>query len=196
MIAQINISPEEKERHDKARKFLLWLGIGSIIMAFAGLTSGYVVSRSSAKEWLVFELPSLFYFSTAIIMLSSVTMNWALASVKTANTKNSRIALLLTLALGACFAITQFAAWNELNSQNIFFTGKGHSNSGSYLFVLSGLHLAHLAGGIIALVVVYIKNINNKYTPANYMGVKLCAIYWHFLDVLWVYLFLFLYFIR
>lgn len=192
----MNISPEERERHNKARKFLLWLGIGSIIMAFAGLTSGYVVSRSSAKEWLIFELPSLFYFSTAIIMLSSVTMNWALASVKGANTKSSRIALLLTLVLGVCFILAQFAAWKELTAQNIFFTGPGHSNSGSYLYFLSGLHIAHLVVGIIALVVVNIKNINNKYSPANYLGVKLCAIYWHFLDVLWVYLFLFLYFIR
>jgi cytochrome c oxidase subunit 3 len=186
---------EEKLRHEKARKFLLWIGIGSMVMAFAGLTSAYMVRRG-AGNWLQFELPTMFYFSTAIILLSSVTMNWALSSVKEGKTKNSRIALLSTLALGICFVFTQFSAWSSLVDQNIFFTGSSSNASGSFLYILSGLHLAHLAAGLMALVVVNVKNINNKYNPSDYLGVKLCALFWHFLDGLWVYLFLFLYFIR
>lgn len=196
MSADINTNmSEEKLRHEKGRTFLLWLGVAGMSMAFAGLTSAYVVRRG-AGNWLEFELPSMFYFSTALILLSSVTMNWALSSVKQGNIKNSRLALLLTLILGVCFVFTQFWGWDELTDQNIFFTGTSSNAAGSFLFVLSGLHLAHLAAGLIALVVVNIKNSQQKYSPANYIGVKLCAIFWHFLDGLWVYLFLFLYFIR
>lgn len=190
------LATEEKRIiRSKAAIPLLWVSIVAMIMIFGSLTSGYVVSRGKAG-WLHFELPQLFYISTAIILLSSATMNWALASAKKNDFKNIKIGVLLTLLLGIAFVICQFKAWGQLVDQNVFFTGKSSSVSGSYLYVLTGLHIAHLAFGLAALLVVLVKSIQQKYNSENILGIRLCAIFWHFLDILWIYLFIFLLFVR
>lgn len=191
----MELSQEEKIKHEKGRVFLMWLGIGSIVMAFAGLTSAYIVRRGDGN-WLEFQLPGMFYISTAVILISSVTINLALSGLKKGNKQQVKSMLLITLLLGFAFMITQFLAWGDLTSQNIFFTGKASNAAGSFLYVLTGLHLAHLVGGIISLIVVNVRNILGKYSSEDFLGVRICAIYWHFLDGLWVYLFLFLLFIR
>ena len=94
------------------------------------------------------------------------------------------------------FVICQFQAWGQLVEQSVFFAGKSSSVSGSYLYVLTGLHLAHLAFGLSALLVVWVKSIMQKYNSENLLGIRLCAVFWHFLDVLWIFLFLFLLFVR
>ena len=186
---------EKKEIREKVAKPLLWIGMVSMSMVFAGLTSAYVV-RLGKGEWLSFELPQLFYFSTAFIMISSVTMNWVLVSAKKDNFKNVKIASLLTLLLGIAFIVCQFKAWGTLVDAHIVFAGKYSNPAGSFLYVLTGLHLVHLLGGLIAVTVVWAKSLKQKYNSQNLLGLKLCAIFWHFLDVLWIYLFLFLLFIR
>jgi cytochrome c oxidase subunit 3 len=169
-------------------KVLLWLSIVSMIMMFAGLTSGYIV-RQADGNWLVFELPRIFYFSTAAILLSSISMQWALQSVKKDNIPNLRTGLIITLGLGLVFAFAQFMAWSRLVEMGVFFTG---NPAGSFLYVLTGLHLAHLTGGLIALMVLTSRAIQGRYHSGNHLGVRLCTTYWHFLDGLWVYLFIFL----
>ena len=186
---------EKKEIREKSAKPLLWLGMVSMAMIFAGLTSAYVV-RQGKGDWLKFELPQLFYISTAIIIISSVTMNWVLSSAKNNNYKNVKLASLITLILGFAFVICQFKAWGTLVDQKVFFAGKYSNAAGSYLYILTGLHLLHLIGGILALLLVWVKSLKNKYNSENLLGIKLCAIFWHFLDVLWIYLFLFLLFFR
>ena len=186
---------EKKEIREKSAKPLLWLGMVSMAMIFAGLTSAYVV-RQGKGDWLKFELPQLFYISTAIIIISSVTMNWVLSSAKNNNYKNVKLASLITLILGFAFVICQFKAWGTLVDQKVFFAGKYSNAAGSYLYILTGLHLLHLIGGILALLLVWVKSLKNKYTSENLLGIKLCAIFWHFLDVLWIYLFLVLLFFR
>jgi len=192
----MNISIEEKEAtRKKVAKPLLWLGIVSMIMLFAGLTSAYVV-RHAAGNWLAFELPQLFYLSTALILMSSITMNWAIMSAKKGNLKNIKTALTLTLLLGIGFALSQFGAWSQLINTGIFFTGNTSNASGQFLYILTLLHLLHLAGGIITVSVSLSQSLKEKYNPQNLLGLQLCATYWHFLDILWIYLFLFLLFIR
>ena len=186
---------EKKEIREKSAKPLLWLGMVSMAMIFAGLTSAYVV-RQGKGDWLKFELPQLFYISTAVIIISSVTMNWVLSSAKNNNYKNVKLASLITLILGFAFVICQFKAWGTLVDQKVFFAGKYSNAAGSYLYILTGLHLLHLVGGILALLLVWVKSLKNKYNSENLLGIKLCAIFWHFLDVLWIYLFLFLLFFR
>jgi cytochrome c oxidase subunit 3 len=186
---------EQKITRNKVAIPLLWLSIVAMIMIFASMTSAYVVSRGKGG-WLHFELPQLFYVSTAIILMSSVTMNWTLASARKNDFKNVKIAALLTLLLGIAFIICQFKAWGQLVDQKVFFAGKSSSGSGSYLYALTGLHLAHLIFGFFALLVVWVKSIGQRYDSENLLGIRLCAIFWHFLDVLWIYLFLFLLFVR
>jgi cytochrome c oxidase subunit III len=208
----------ETQKEQSAKRSLLWFGIISIVMLFAGLTSAYLVRQGEGK-WLQFAMPDLFMVSTLVILASSVTMQRAVVSAKKNNQAAMKIALLLTLVLGFGFVLFQYLAWKELVSQGIYFVGaikdvtapstyvaagnetvEDAANIGnvaaSFLYAITGLHVAHLVGGILVLFFVSIKAMLGKYTASNYNGVRLCAIYWHFLDGLWIYLFLFLWYIR
>lgn len=192
----MSITIEEKlEIRGKAAKPMLWLAIVSMVMIFAGLTSAYVV-RQAKGDWQNFDLPIKFYISTSLILLSSITMNWALISAKKNNLKNVKQALVVTLALGVAFVVFQFLGWGDLVKQQIFFAGKLSNASGSFLYIITGVHLAHLLAGLISLVVTLFMAVKEKYNPDNLLGLHLCSIYWHFLAILWVYLFLFLLFIH
>jgi cytochrome c oxidase subunit 3 len=180
------------EKNKSTKKLLLWIAIGSMIMLFAGLTSGYIV-RKMEGDWLEFKLPLAFYLSTSIIVLSSITMNMALVNARKNKFAQLNLYLLITLLLGIGFIISQFAGYSSLVKNNVYLVG---NPSGSFLYLLSGLHIVHLAGGLIALLVVNIKARMKKYNSEKTLGIELCATYWHFLDVLWIYLFLFLLFIH
>ncbi len=184
-----------KQAQRKAAKPLLYIGIVSIVMLFAGLTSAYVV-RADNGNWLVFKLPDILLISTALIVTSSLTMFVAQQAIKKNNLKLTAICIFITLGLGIGFFCTQYAGWKELTSQGIYFMGKASNASGSFLYLIAIVHLAHMVGGLIALIVSLTKTLLKKYSSADYLGIELTAIYWHFLDLLWVYLFLFLYFYR
>lgn len=183
---------EKKEIRIKSRMALTWLGIVSIIMMFSGLTSGYIV-RMDEGDWVRFEMPSVFYISTAVILLSSLAMNYAMQNVKKGNLQGLKTGVLITLTLGFIFTLTQWLGWVDLVRNGIHFVG---NPSGSFFYVLTGLHLVHLLVGIISLIVVSINAGNKKYTSENYLGLRICALYWHFLGVLWIYLFLFLLYVK
>jgi cytochrome c oxidase subunit III len=172
------------------QKVLLGIGIGSIIMLFAGLTSGYIV-RQAEGNWRFFEMPSVFYVSSVIILMSSFTMQMAVRAVKKDDLSQVKTYLLLTLGLGLAFVFSQFLGWNELVKNNVYFADK-QTPSGSFFYVLTGLHLAHLAFGLLGLIITSSKSIRERYSSQNFMGISLCAIYWHFLGGLWIYLFVFL----
>jgi cytochrome c oxidase subunit 3 len=185
----------KEEMRQKTAKPMMGIAIGSMIMLFAGLTSALVV-RKGEGNWLQFDMPQYFYFSTAVMLLSSLTMNMASSASK--NNQHSKIKTMLglTLTLGLIFIILQVAGWGQLYDQKVVFAGKESNASGSFMYVLTGLHLAHLVGGIIYLLVVFGGSLKEKYNSNNRLSIQLCAIYWHFLDLLWIYLFLFLLFIR
>lgn len=217
MVAEYNKAEEQAVRA-KAKRSVIWLGIISIIMLFAGLTSGYIVRQGEGK-WVEFALPAFFQLSTVLVILSSLSMQWSLVSIRKGQTKKFVNALILTALLGGGFVVSQYLAWSELFQQGIAFTGQikdiktdftyipagtetvedaGNAGNvaGSFLYVITGLHVVHLLGGIIALIIVLSRGIRNKYSSSNYNGVRMCAIYWHFLGALWVYLFFFLLYVR
>jgi len=190
------ISQEElKDIRNRTAKPLMWVGIVGMLMLFAGMTSAYIV-RQAEGNWLYFDLPDTFYVSTAVIIVSSLTMLFAQYAIKKGNTTLTTIMLLSTLVLGFVFAMLQFQAWGELVDTGVFFAGRESNASGSFLYALTGLHLAHLAGGLFALIFTSIKSILKKYSAEDHVGIGVAATYWHFLDILWVYLLLFLVFIR
>ncbi|MBL7901323.1 MAG: cytochrome c oxidase subunit 3 [Bacteroidia bacterium] len=186
---------EIKKAQRKAAKPLLYVGIVSIVMLFAGLTSAYVV-RADNGNWLVFQLPGIVILSTAIIVTSSVSMLLAQRAIKKDNHRLTSIALFITLVLGIAFFFTQYEGWKQLTAQGIYFIGKYSNASGSFLYLIALVHLAHMVGGLLALMVSFTKSLLKRYSSSDYLGLELTAIYWHFLDLLWVYLFLFLYFYR
>jgi len=190
------MSPEEAlDIKRKTAKPMLWVGIVSMIMLFAGLTSAYIV-RQAEGNWLYFDIPQPFYTSTIIIVISSLTIILAKWAIKRDNQMLSNSALLVTLLLGLVFAYSQFQGWVELVEMGVFFAGREANAAGSFLYVLTGLHMAHLGGGILALIFTSIKGLLGKYSAENHIGIDVAATYWHFLDILWIYLLLFLVFIR
>jgi cytochrome c oxidase subunit 3 len=196
MIEQSNLSKEEELRiKERSEMLLLWLGIASIIMIFAGLTSAYVV-RQAEGNWWYFDMPSLFYVNTAVIIVSSLTFIFATRYASKNDFSKTNMFLLITLLLGLVFVFIQFKAWGVLVEGGIFFTGAESNAAGSYLYVLSGVHLAHIFVGLISLFWVTIKSYNGAYTVDKHNGIKLVALFWHFLGILWIYLFGFLIFIR
>lgn len=185
----IKNQPQEKPKI-ATEKVLLAIGIGSIVMLFAGLTSGYIV-RQAEGNWRFFELPSVFYVSSIIILMSSFTMQMAIRAVKKDDLSQVKTFLLITLGLGLAFVFSQFLGWNELVKNDVYFADK-LTPSGSFFYVITGLHLAHLAFGLLGLIITGSKSIRERYSSKNYLGISLCAIYWHFLGGLWIYLFVFL----
>jgi cytochrome c oxidase subunit 3 len=194
MESSVKMNDEYELRKQKAQRNLMWLALGSIVMLFAGLTSAYVVRRG-AGDWFGIVLPQIFWVSCAVILFSSVTMNISLQSFRNNKSILGIITLGLTLALGLTFAWCQFHGWKQLTMSGVYLVqAKGQTSliSGSFIYLLSGLHLAHMAGGVLALVFTFIKSLLGRYNSANVHGLRVCAIYWHFLTVLWIYLFVFL----
>ena len=152
--------------------------------------------RKAAKPLLYIGIVSIVMISTAIIVTSSITMLIAQQAIKKNNYTLTSLGIFLTLGLGVAFFFTQIEAWRQLTAQNIFFVGKDSNAAGSFLYLIALTHLAHMIGGLIALCVSLTKSLLKKYSSSDYLGIELTAIYWHFLDLLWVYLFLFLYFYR
>lgn len=186
-----SVPPLSQKKKEKSFKTMLFLAMASIVMVFAGLTSAYVVSKSR-PDWLTdFTLPASFLWSTIAILASSVTFFLAVKSIKKDNRANTTLFLLLTLALGLTFVALQFAGFGEVVEQGYYFTGSASNVTTSFLYVIVVVHLAHLFGGIISLLVVIYNHFKQKYNSSQTLGIELGAIYWHFMDFLWLYLFLF-----
>lgn len=178
-------------KHNKALKMMLWFGMISMSMTFAGLTSAYVVSSSRA-DWIEqINLPGAFTISTFIMVLSSLSFHLALQQLKKGILKQAQTFLLTTLLLAVSFVYFQFQGFDGIIEQGYYFTGPESSITTSYLYVLVLLHLAHLTIGVITILTLFYKTRIGKYQNGNLLGFELAVIFWHFLDILWVYLFLF-----
>ena len=187
---------EHKLRTARSYKLLLLFAMISMTMMFAGLTSAFVVSKSRA-DWLKdFQLPTAFYFSTAVIIGCSVTFYLAKKAIQKDNHSATTAFLLSTLALGIGFVILQFVGFSQIVANGYYFTGAESSITTTFLYIVTVVHLVHLAGGLISLLIIIYNNFKNKYNSTQTLGIELGAMYWHFLDLLWVYLFLFLYFFK
>ncbi|MCK0129951.1 cytochrome c oxidase subunit 3 [Flavobacteriaceae bacterium F08102] len=178
----------------KASKQMLYISIVSIIMMFAGLTSAYIIS-SAREDWVSFQMPQALYISTALIFLSSLTYSFGMRSVKKGNTQQSALWIVITLVLGLCFVYFQIQGFGELRAAGLYFAGKESVVSSALLVVISFAHLVHVAAGIIVLLYITIKMLRQKYSTDNSLGVELGGIFWHFVDILWIFLFFFFYFI-
>ncbi|MDT0689302.1 cytochrome c oxidase subunit 3 [Salegentibacter sp. F188] len=186
----------ERNKHNRAKKMMLWFGIISMIMTFAGLTSAYVVSKTR-PDWLVdFELPGSFFWSTVVIILSSVTFALAKKNIAAGNRRNGAALLIGTLVLAILFVALQFQGFSELFGQGYFFTGSESTVTTSFIYVVVLAHLVHLAAGLIVLLVVIYNHFKQRYHKGQMLGIELGATFWHFVDFLWIYLFLFLYFFK
>ncbi len=179
----------------KSAKPMLWVSMISMVMFFAGLTSAYVISMRR-DDWVRFDLPQAFYISTFLIVLSSILLMLSQKFLKDNNRQLSLWFLVITLILGLGFIWQQYVGFNQLKSSGLFFTGPESTVSTSFIIGITFMHVLHMLAGALVLFVVIYNHFKYKYTPDNMLGFELGAIFWHFVDILWIYLFLFFYFIR
>jgi len=186
----------KEEKHARAKKMMLWFGIISLIMSFMGWTSAFIVS-SSRPDWLSdFKLPNAFIISTIVIVVSSVTFLLAKKALKNEQRKATSLWLLVTLVLGIVFIYNQFVGFRQIIDLGYNFTGPTSNVTMSYIYLIALVHILHVIVGLICLLVVIYNHFKQKYSASKMLGFELAATFWHFIDILWVYLFLFLYFVR
>ncbi len=184
------------DKKGRAKKMMLWFGIVSLLMSFAGWTSAYIVS-SSREDWMRdYTLPVAFWVSTALILLSSLTYWMATREVSQDRQKTGTIWLIITLVLGVSFVISQFLGFSQMIAMGYYFTGPTSNITLSYIFLIAVVHVVHVVVGMISLLVVLFNQVKGSYGPGKMLGMELGITFWHFLDILWIYLVLFFYFFR
>ncbi|MGB4850116.1 MAG: cytochrome c oxidase subunit 3 [Saprospiraceae bacterium] len=188
--SQIASGLEKPKRGINSTLFALWIAMGSIVMMFGSLTSAYIV-RHAAGNWLEFRIPDIFFYSTGVILLSSLVLHLSYWGFNNGKPILYRIALPLSLLLGIIFIVLQYQGWMALYNIGVPLDG---NPSGSFFYVISGIHAAHVLGGLFAISVATLNAYSLTYRPTEkrIKRFQLVLHYWHFVDFLWLYLFLFL----
>lgn len=189
-MSEVQVDKELKEAKRKSAKPMLWVSLISMVMFFAGLTSAYIVS-AKREDWVSFDLPEAFYISTVLIVLSSITLFISQSFLKKDDLKKSMMFLLVALGLGLAFVWYQYVGFKELESLGLYFTGPKSTVSTSFVIGITFIHVLHLLAGVVVLFVVIYNHFKKKYSSANMLGFELGAIFWHFVDLVWILLFLF-----
>lgn len=186
MVATAGHKRTEEQRLFQAQKFGLWIGIAGMLMVFTALTSAYIV-RKAAGNWLEFKLPDVFFYNALLVVASSLVLQISYRAFKRQKFGVYRVLLLLTLGMGLLFLVGQYAGWKEMNQMGIFLQG---NPSGSFIFVLSGLHALHLLAGLTVLSVALLHafSLPERVTELRKFRFEQTLIFWHFLTFLWVYL--------
>ena len=187
---------EHKARSNRSYKLLLLFGMISMTMMFAGLTSAFIVSSKRADWAKDFQMPYAFFVSLAMIIACSINFHLAKKAIQKDNRKATTMYLLTTLFLAIAFVFFQFQGFSQMVAQGNYLTGPQSNITATFLYLVVLAHLAHLAGGIISLLIIIYNHFKQKYNSSQFLGIELGAMYWHFLDFLWIYLFLFLYFFK
>jgi cytochrome c oxidase subunit 3 len=195
MRDELTLEQEFIAARKKSAKPMMWIAMLSMTMLFLGLVSAVIISKNR-EDWVSFILPPALYTSTLLILFSSISFYMAKRFVQKNNYAIGTVLLLLTLSLGIAFVYFQYLGFKELQDAGIYLTGKGSLVASSLLMVISFAHVLHVFGGLIVLFVVIYNHFKQRYNSEEILGLELGELYWHFVDVLWICLFLFFYFIR
>lgn len=187
----MEINKEEIFRTHRAQKFALWLSMIGMFMLFASLSSAFIVyTASGVDKGIKTILPSAFIYSTIVIVLSSVTIHFANKAVKKEEFAKQKTFLLATIVLGVLFFVLQLHAWSVLIDRGIYFINTNASQS--FVYIFTGMHLAHIIGGLLVLIRCLIGVSRKIPYIRNLYRMELAVIFWHFLDIIWIYLYVFL----
>lgn len=181
---------EQQRKRIHPYKFALWVAMASILMMFAGFTSAYIVKRSDSN-WLEFKLPPIFWASTVAILLSSLTIHLAGKSFKARQMKQYRLLMTSTVILGLLFTILQWFGFNYLQDHGVKLIGNNSNPAGSFLGVITGVHMLHVLGGVVVLLVMFYRAYNRRTINYSSVSLEVVTTYWHFVDAIWIYLFIF-----
>lgn len=184
-----------EEKQERSKKMMLWFGLIALFMSFAGLTSAVIISRTRPDWSKELELPQVFLISVFVIVASSITYIYAQRALKSNNRKLTSVLLLTTFILGVVFITLQFQGFQSLIDSGYYFTGQASDPKASFIFLIAFFHLLHVAVGLICLLVVIYNHFKQKYTADNMLGMELAGTFWHFIDILWIFLYLLMYFV-
>ena len=172
----------------------MWVSLASIAMLFTSLSSAYVVRSGVMNDWFPIAVPRVMFGSTALIILSSVSIEIARRKLKRSISDSYSRYLLLTTVLGLAFLVSQVVAWRQLAQQGIYLASNPYS---SFFYLLTGAHALHLAGGLIAIGLLWLRSRSQldelRLIARRQATADAVSIYWHFMDALWIYLFLLLF---
>lgn len=183
-------SQQEDKLNLGAKKFNMWIFIVTSFLFFMALTSGFIVYSGGRGRGLHLILPQAFIYSTTCIVLSSITMFIAQTAAKRLQFGKQRLFLGLTIALGILFFILQFYAWSALIKMGVYFISNNASQS--FIYVFTGAHLVHILAGVVLLANALWGSYKNQPQVKNLYKMELSAIFWHFVDIIWIYLYVFL----
>ncbi|WP_448529504.1 cytochrome c oxidase subunit 3 [Raineya sp.] len=188
-----------QKKRDYQENLLLFAMIG-MALVFLFITLAYLARKGSA-DWIDFKMPKLFSFSTFFMLVSSYTLYVANNAFEKQDFFTYKYLLGTTFVLGIFFLLCQYFGWKQLEAQGLFF-GKKAGAAANFLYLLSGLHILHLLGGMVALWIVFWKAVKKEsyvddfihaVNPPTQRRLKLATRFWHFLDILWLYLYVFFY---
>jgi cytochrome c oxidase subunit III len=182
----------EVDRYNlQPKKFIMWLFMISSIIFFAGLTSGFIVySGDGAGKSLNVPLPKAFIYSTVIIIISSFTLHWSYLQTKRLKFEGQKLGLWITLVLGIIFIGMQIYGWAVWTDLGIFFINSNASISFVYVFTLT--HILHIIAGLIIILTALASSYKKLPNVTNLFRMEIASIFWHFVDILWIYLYVFL----
>lgn len=183
----------EQDKLERSKRQMLWFGIISLCMSFGGLTSAYIVSMER-RDWnTTYDFPMALVISTLLIIVSSFTIMVAKKLILKGDRAAGTIWLLATFVFGLTFVISQIIGFQDFQEQGFYFTGASSNITTTFIYLIAALHIAHVIAGFIALISVIVNNAKGKYTAERHLGLSLGVTFWHFLDILWVFLFGLLY---
>lgn len=182
---------DQQRRKIHPHKFSLWIGMASILMMFAGFTSAYIVKRNDGNNWLEFRLPPVFWYSTGVILLSSLTVYLAAKAFKVRDMGRYRALITLTAFLGVLFTVLQWSGFQYLQRHGVKLIGSNSNPAASFLGVITGVHMLHVLGGVVVLIVMFLRAFNSRKKNYSSVPIEVASTYWHFVDAIWIYLFVF-----
>ena len=190
-LAMMATVSDQQRKKIHPHKFSLWVGMASILMMFAGFTSAYIVKRSDGNNWLEFSLPPVFWYSTLVILLSSLTIYLASKAFKDRNMPRYRVLITLTAILGVLFTVLQWSGFLYLQQNGVKLIGRNSNPAASFLGVITGVHMLHVLGGVVVLIVMFIRAFRSQTKNYSSVAIDVASTYWHFVDAIWIYLFIF-----
>lgn len=196
-MASINLE-NNKSGFIHPHKVILYISMASILMFFAITTSALLVKKGDIVSWEQFKLPSIFYISTVILVASSALMHYSKNLYKEAKFTPSKIVMILSIVVSLLFIFTQYLGFNNLTEIGMPLAGNA---SGSFIYVIVGAHALHILGGLFFSFIILAKSFIKKddfktktIIPKRLLSLELLTMYWHFIDFIWIYLFIFFYF--
>ncbi len=177
--------PDRNERVVQRYKLAVWVGMGGILMFFAALTSAMIVRQGLSGDWQPFALPPVLYASTMILLASSLTMERARRHLLEGSPDGLRLWVNISALLGVSFLACQLLGWQALVARGIYLAS---NPANSFYYLLTAGHGAHLIGGVCALGYIWARVRGGRAWPTREAAVEAAALYWHFMDILWIYI--------